>query len=151
MEQPTVPRVIFALVADLLDASKLRASAEQTNLDVRIVRSAAALHAQMSDAATPTGQAAGMVDQGRFPAEPPAVLIDLHVAGGMELVASLRAAFPTAAIAAYGSHVRAELLAAARRAGASPVLARSAIFAKLGDVLTALASDAAIDERQTGD
>jgi hypothetical protein len=96
-----VTRVV-AFTPDLMDRSRLSAAAPH----VVFVRTAEALEAAAPDADV--------------------VVVDLARAGVLDVVARIAAGV---AVVGYGSHVDADLLAAARDAGCRDVLARSAFFA----------------------
>lgn len=65
------------------------------------------------------------------------VLVDLghRAADPVGAIRALRARSPVPRIVAFGSHVDAETLSAAREAGADRVLARSAFSARLAELL----------------
>jgi hypothetical protein len=97
--------MISALVVDVFDRSKFPS-------DVSFVRSAD----QLGD-------------------EADVVVVDLAVTGAVEAIERLRAAGSMARVVAYGRHTAVDVLAAARRAGADRVLARSAFFADVAGAL----------------
>jgi CheY-like chemotaxis protein len=106
--------MIIAVVDDLLFGSKIRAAAEAAGHALTFVRRGA-------DAATAVTQAAASL-----------VLVDLGQPGSVEAISAIRAAAgPTLAIIAFASHVRADLIAEGRAAGATRVLARSAFVGEL--------------------
>ena len=113
------------LCDDLIFFSKVSGVARALGLSVRQARTAAAL-LELAKEHQPGG-----------------VIIDLH-AEGLDLpvlLAGLRAACPVMPrTVAFGSHVEAETLRAARKAGCSRVLPRSQFVAELGtDLATWLA------------
>jgi hypothetical protein len=108
---------VAVYVVDLMDRSKVSSAAAAAGIEVTVVRSPTAVAAEV---------AAGTVD---------AVVVDLGRADAIEAVAAAAAATAAAGsggarVIAYGSHVDTERLDAAARAGADPVLARSAFFAE---------------------
>ena len=110
---------VLALVPDLMDRSKVSAAAGA--LDgvgpVSFVSSAAGLATRLGEE------------------EPVAlVVLDLARTGALDTVAAAHGR--GARVIGFGSHVEVELLAAARAAGCDQVLARSAFFARLPEVLT---------------
>jgi CheY-like chemotaxis protein len=112
---------ILALPADLMFASRIRATAQAVGVDVLVVAKPAAL----LDAAK---------------ARPPRlVLLDLDARGwdAAALVRDIRSDERTARarIVAFVSHVRQDAIEAARAAGADRVLARSAFVRELPTIL----------------
>lgn len=101
--------------------------------------------ARIRDAAAAAGRSVTLFTArddvaGRVRAEQPAlVIIDLDARwlDGVGVIAALKGAAGTAAIpvVAFASHVRAEVLAAARAAGADRVLARSGFVRQLPELL----------------
>jgi CheY-like chemotaxis protein len=104
------------LCDDLIFASKVTATARAAGLAVRVVRSPDLLLAAARE-------------------QPPAgVILDLHNPGldVPAVLAGLREACPALPrVVAYGSHVEAETLRAARRAGCDRVMPRSQFVAEL--------------------
>jgi hypothetical protein len=90
--------IVYAVVSDLMDRSRLSAAVP----GLRFARNA--------------GECAD------------ADVIVVDVGRNADLVGALRAAAPTARIVAFGSHVDADGLAAARAAGADAALPRSRFF-----------------------
>ena len=116
---------VIALVEDLLFLSRIREAARGAGVDVRPVRTTAALLE-----AARAGAALVLVDA------------DSERLRGSEAIAALRAA-PGAGelpVIAFFSHVHAERAEAARAAGASRVLARSAFVQELPGLLASAAS-----------
>lgn len=113
--------MILAAVDDLLFTSKIRAAAAQLGREVVFARSAR-----------------DVVDQARA-SRPGLALFDLNSAGldPLAAIAALKGDPALASIrtVAFVSHVQADLVAAARAAGADEVLARSAFTARLGEIL----------------
>src|SRR5690606_12170770 len=115
------PAPILALAADLIFASRIRATATAVGATVHVVRSAEELLTRARETA------------------PRLVLIDLEARAGdpAGAIRQLRATPETAAvpIVAFASHVNREAIEAARAAGASRVLARSAFVRELPALL----------------
>ena len=63
------------------------------------------------------------------------LLVDLETQGAVEAIERCRTMLPTPRIVAFGPHVREDLLAEARDAGADDVLARSAFVTRLPQLL----------------
>ncbi len=63
------------------------------------------------------------------------LLVDLEAEAAVDAIERCRTMVPTPRIVAFGPHVRGDLLAAAREAGADEVLARSAFVARLLELL----------------
>ena len=72
-----------------------------------------------------------------FALAPDAEVVILDLARGVQQVASVRAANPTARIVCYGPHVDDEAMATARTAGADVVVARSQFFRSPRSVVAA--------------
>lgn len=112
---------VLGLTADLVFASRIRAAATAVGATVHLTRSAEELLARARETA------------------PRLVLIDLdaRTADPVEAIRRLRATPETAAvpIVAFGPHVSREAIAAARDAGATRVLARSAFVRELPALL----------------
>src|SRR5213592_3684959 len=100
--------MIVAFVPDLMDRSKITAA----GVDVQFVSSPAALESAAEGATV--------------------VVVDLSRPGVLDALPSLR----ERRVIGFGSHVDRELLDRARAAGCTEVLARSAFFARVGDLLT---------------
>lgn len=113
---------IVALAADMLFASRIRGAATAAGVNVRMARSP-------DDAARAIAAGARRL------------LLDLDLRGPdpVALIERLRADPATAGveILAFVSHVREDRIAAARAAGATRVLARSAFVRDLPAILTA--------------
>jgi CheY-like chemotaxis protein len=112
---------IVALVSELMTRSRVAAAAEHLGIDAELVGSAEELMARVKSA--PTGL----------------VILDLTHPGiaPMELVPKLREMLPAGAnILAFGPHVHAAILAAARQAGCDRVLARGQFHSDLANILS---------------
>jgi hypothetical protein len=110
-----------ALVSDLIFATKIRSAAKAAGVSVTIVRSVDALAERLkagSDAL---------------------IIVDLNAdADALGAVRRSRAAAHQPRTIAYASHVQADLIEAARRAGAHEVMARSAFVTRLVALLTSV-------------
>ena len=113
---------ILAAVDDFLFRSKIRATAKHVNAEI--------VFAQTPDE---------ILAQART-LKPTLVIIDLNItkADPVETIAALKQDPELAGIRAIGfaSHVHADLIAAARGAGADQVMPRSAFAGNLADILT---------------
>ena len=114
---------ILAAVDDFLFRSKIRATAKHLNAEI--------VFAQTPDEILAQARAL----------QPSLVIIDLNSskADAVNTLAALKADPDLAGIRTIGfaSHVHADLIAAARRAGADQVLPRSAFAGNLAEILTA--------------
>jgi PleD family two-component response regulator len=113
--------MIVAVLDDLMFSSKIKTAASQLGVPVVFARSADAALAEMRKAA------------------PSLVILDLNNArtNPLGIVAQMKqdatlAAIPTIG---YASHVQTDVINAARQAGVTEVLARSAFTERLGDIL----------------
>jgi len=117
------PVPILAAVDDFLFRSKIRATAKHVNAEV--------VFAQTADDVLAQARAL----------KPSLVILDLNSSkvDAVSTIASLKADPELAAIRAIGfaSHVHADLIAAARHAGADQVLPRSAFAGNLAEILAA--------------
>ena len=112
---------IAALVTDLMFSSRIMAEARAAGAKVKIIRSLESLNEQIA-----TGRYATLI-------------IDLNT-DGIDVIEAIRAtrnAAPQTRIVCFVSHVQADLIQAAREAGAHEVMARSAFVTKLPALLTA--------------
>jgi PleD family two-component response regulator len=113
--------MILAVLDDLMFTSKIKTAAAQLGVPVSFARSADAARTAMTS--TP----------------PSLVILDLNNArvDPLGLVASMKADPALAAIPTVGfvSHVQTDLIAAARTAGVTEVMARSAFSAQIGEIL----------------
>jgi len=118
MPEPAPP-VGLLLSDDLIFTSRVAGTARELGLLVKVARSADALEALARQ-------------------QPPrCVLVDLANPGLAiaDLVRKLHDAWPAARVVAYGPHVDAAELRAAREAGCDPVLPRSAFVEQLPEQL----------------
>src|SRR5688572_18344736 len=113
---------ILAAVDDFLFRSKIRATAKHVNADVVFAQTQDEILAQARQL------------------KPSLVIIDLNSAKAdpVGTIAALKADAELAGIPAIGfaSHVHADLIAAARKAGADQVLPRSAFAGNLAEILS---------------
>jgi CheY-like chemotaxis protein len=113
--------VVLVAVDDLLFGSKIRSAAAAAGTEVVFARTAgeAIAHARAS--------------------RPALAIFDLHSEriGALETIRALKADPDLASIHTLGfaSHVRGDVVAAAREAGADEVMARSAFVEQLGEIL----------------
>jgi hypothetical protein len=107
---------VLALVPDLMDRSRITAAAGP---DVEFVSSVAALGTRLE----------------RPGAGPAIVILDLARSAALDAVPAVRARAGGARILAFGAHVDGDRLARARAAGCDRVLARSAFFARLAELV----------------
>lgn len=106
--------MIIAVVDDLLFGSKIRSAADAAGTAIRFVRRGDDLSSALSEE------------------DSSLMLVDLSSTGAADAIRLARATVgPAVAIVAFASHVRADLIADARAAGADRVLARSAFVAEL--------------------
>jgi DNA-binding NarL/FixJ family response regulator len=118
--------VVLYLAADLVWASRIKATGEAVGVPCRPVRSLEMLEARLADAA------------------PRALILDLEAPEpALAMIARLRGPTATPAdkslrIVAFGPHVAKDLLQAARDAGADEVLPRGAFDHHLEDILVRL-------------
>ena len=118
---------IVALVTDLMFSSRIMAEARAVGAKVKIVRSLESLNEQLT-----TGQFTTLI-------------IDLNT-DGIDVIEAIRATRNAASqtrMVCLVSHVQADLMQAAREAGAHEVMARSAFVTKL----TALLADSVEQSR----
>lgn len=109
--------MIVAIVDDLLFGSKIRAAAHAAGASLQVLPSATDV-ASLGDTQVSL------------------VIVDLAASGAIDRIRDLRAIDAMSKpIVAFASHVRADLIAAARAAGADRVLARSAFVAELPDLM----------------
>jgi CheY-like chemotaxis protein len=117
--------MIVAIVDDLLFGSRIRAATEAAGQRVTFVRHG------------------GSVEDAVRVAGASLVIVDLAGSGAAEAIRAVRALQgDRIPIVAFASHVRADLIAEARAAGADRVLARSAFVAELPTLVTGAGSAA---------
>ncbi len=115
--------MILYSAADLLWASKIKATADALALAARPVRTLEMLEARLTDT------------------EPRVLLVDLDKGDeALALISRLKGPGATdreraVRVVAFGPHVATELLGAAREAGADEVLTRGAMNARLAEIL----------------
>lgn len=113
--------MILGVLDDLLFSSKIRAAAGQAGTSVTFARS----------------PEAALDDMRRAP--PSLVIFDLDNprANALAIVAAMKQDESLASVrtVGYASHVHADVIQAARKAGIDEVLARSAFVQRLGDIL----------------
>lgn len=118
---PTAPTILYA-AADLLWASKIKATADALGIPSRPVRTLEMLAARLADTT------------------PAAFLVDLDK--GEDALALIRAARSASAglrIISFGPHVAKDLLQASRNAGATDAMTRGSLEHHMDDVLLSLA------------
>jgi DNA-binding NarL/FixJ family response regulator len=110
---------------DLIFATKIRSTAEAVGVASRPARDAEALRKRLE-----------RVDDGKLNEPVTGVLIDLELGEtGLDLLRQVKAHDANTPVVAFGSHVAAEVLQAARQGGADFVLPRSAFTANLPSIL----------------
>jgi CheY-like chemotaxis protein len=114
--------MVLAVVDDLLFSSKIRTVAEHLGEPIAFVRSRADVVPQL----IATGARAAIFDLDRAPLDPVGAIADIR---SREDLAHVR-------VLAFVRHTSAETIARARQAGADVVLARSAFFPALPELLT---------------
>jgi DNA-binding NarL/FixJ family response regulator len=115
--------MVLAAVDDLLFSSKIRTTAKQAGVELTFARSPDEIVTQTRDA------------------RPTLVIFDLN-SGKTDPIATIERIKADPALASvkligFASHVHADLIAAARRAGADQVMPRSAFAGNLADILLA--------------
>lgn len=124
--------MIVYCCADLIFATRIRATAEGLGLTTRPVRNAEMLDNRLQQ-----------VDDGKPNAPVTALLLDLDTGEpGLALIEQAKRHDPTLPVIAFGAHVATDLLAAARERGADAVMPRGAFTAKLPAILQQYATDA---------
>lgn len=104
--------MVVAYVSDLVFGSKITSAARAAEVGVRVVRAVDEIE-----------DGAGLV------------LVDLEASGAVQAIERCGAGQRPPRIVAFGPHVREDLFAAAREAGADEVLARSAFVQRLPELL----------------
>src|SRR5262245_24609657 len=105
---------ILALVRDLMFSSKISATGKSLGKSVRILRNPAQLHDQSASSH---------------------LLVDLNQAGALD-AAVIWKQRTGGRITGFASHVDAETIAAARKAGIDSVISRGEFTARLGEILS---------------
>ncbi len=103
---------VAVFTGDLIFSAKVSSTGAAVNVPVRVVRTVVDLEPGAS-----------------------MLLVDLDADGALDAIDRCRTMVPTPRIVAFGPHVRADLLTAAREAGADEVLPRSAFVARLPQLL----------------
>jgi DNA-binding NarL/FixJ family response regulator len=114
-----VPGSVTAIVTDLIFATRIRSAAEALGVGLQVIRTLDALADRLADAGNQL------------------LMVDLN-ADGLDPLAAIRQAkeaAPSVHVIAFVSHVQVELAAAARKAGADQVMARSAFVTRLPALL----------------
>jgi len=117
--------VVLYCAADLIWATRIRATAEGVGVASRPARDVAMLEARLADSPVR------------------GLIVDLEAPAGLDLVRRLRGSTAGelergVAIVAFGPHVELERFQAAREAGAERVMARGAFDRGLGEILVAM-------------
>lgn len=125
--------MIVYCCADLIFATKIRATCESLGLVSRPARDAKMLQNRLD-----------RVDDGKPNGPVSAVLIDLDLGeAALPLIAQCRAHASPPRVVAWGPHVLVDLLKSARQAGADPVLTRGAFTSNLPELLSQLTDGSA--------
>lgn len=111
---------LLALTRDLFFASRIRAAADAAGVRARVL------------------SGPGGLPEGEDLAAVRLALVDLEAAGALDAIARLSERGGGLRIVAFGSHVAATALEAARRAGAGDALPRSAFVRRLPELLEGL-------------
>lgn len=119
--------VLYA--TDLLFTTKVSATARAASAPLTVVRGLASLHERLAVTVGATNGGA-----------PALVIVDLDAEEAIEAVEAAARSLPRPRVLAYVSHVRADLAAAARTAGADQVMARSAFVADLDAIVRSAAA-----------
>ena len=120
--------MVIAVVDDLLFSSKIRAVASQTGTQIAFVRERAAI----VDAVRGKAPTLVIFDLDRDALDPVGAIAEIRATDDLKDVR----------LVGFVSHVRADRIAAARAAGATQVLARSAFVATLDQLLISAESPA---------
>jgi DNA-binding NarL/FixJ family response regulator len=111
-----VPEIV-ALVTDLIFRSKIDSAARSVGVAVNFAGSASQIRERLKQDDTTR------------------LLVDMGHAAALESIEAAGQHEPRPHIVAFASHVDTEMIAAARRAGADEVLARSAFSARIAQLL----------------
>lgn len=127
--------MIVYCCADLIFASKVRATAESLGLPNRPSRDAQALAKRLSQ-----------VDDGKSNLPVTGVVIDLDLGdAAIELILQVKRHDAAIPVVAFGSHIATELLHAARDRGADFVMPRSQFTSNLPAILQRLAGESDVE------
>jgi DNA-binding NarL/FixJ family response regulator len=110
---------VTALVSDLIFSTKITSTAAALGVPVKVLRSVKQLEQRLASG----GATLLLLD------------FDSEDIDPVEAIALCRQASGPPRVVAFGSHVRADLIEACRRAGADEVLPRSAFVRRLPDLL----------------
>lgn len=125
---------VIAVVTDLIFQTKIRSTAEALGVPLQCARNPDKLREKLVGGATRL------------------VLIDLNADGDpLASLAVARQASPPPRTVCFLSHVRAELAAAARAAGADEVMPRSAFSSNLPEILRSIGTAADDEATAAGD
>ena len=119
----TVPDILL-FCADLIFQTKVSSTARSLDVSVAVVRSTDRLEERLE-----------RVDTRQDDRIATLVIVDLDAEGSIDAIEAVRVRSPGARLIAFVSHVRGDLVAAARTAGADGVLARSAFAAGLPEIV----------------
>lgn len=117
---------MFAVVSDLIFSTKITSTAASLGVIVAVVRSLEKLDARM----TQGGDRLALID------------LDCESIDPIEAIRKIHRSSSRPRMVAFVSHVRADLMEAARQAGVDEVMARSAFVAKLPAILLAASEQA---------
>ena len=112
----STPRRVLAVIPDLFFATKVAATAKAGGIELELV--------------APARAAARVVE-----AAPALVILDLHAADAVQLLAALKVAAPAVPVVGFYSHVETTLRDHALAAGADAALPRSQFVTKLAALL----------------
>ena len=118
--------------ADMMFSTKVRATAEAEGVASRPARDADMLQRRLD-----------RVEDGRTNDAVTGVIVDLEIDAALDLIEQVRQHDEALPIVAFGSHVLADRLRAARAHGADAALPRSAFTAQLPDLVRSLAQPGA--------
>lgn len=125
--------MVLAVVTDIMFSSRIFAEGRAAGVDVKPARSLEKLRERLA------GDSVQLV------------IIDLGAEGVdvMQAIAICRQQTAAIPVLAFASHVQGDIIAAARKAGADEVLARSAFVQRLPMILTQLANNARASSPQS--
>ncbi|MFA9478217.1 hypothetical protein ACERK3_07895 [Phycisphaerales bacterium AB-hyl4] len=123
--------MIVYCCADLIFATRIRATADSLGLVTRPVRNPDMLRSRLDQ-----------IDDGKPNAPVTALLLDLDTGEpGLALIEQVKQHDPAIPVVAFGAHVATELLAAARERGADSVMPRGAFTSQLPALLQQYAGE----------